>query len=433
MCEASGDEIGSKRHRTNPVIEERLVGALARSEAGTVSFRAECVGHARTWSSAREAAAENDDDEDSFSAYIYDSTIPADMFRGKMVSYRGSGSMGSSLLFRFNLCFETAITEVVIHMWGVYFEVDNVGLRERQLAVEAFDGQPGIVEKRLEASALASDHQPRDCELRVRFQGPTTAFRLVAVDSALCIRSRGRIRCTVNRAQPAPNDLARDLGSMLDEAVYSDLTLAVGDRTFKVLRAIVCARSPAMRAQLALGREAEESVVAIHDADPDAFLVFLRWCYTGQLDLQRPNTHLVLATLALADKFLVPSLVSLCADELMTLVEDPGAGNVALHCLQLIYNLPSADHNKTLHKLRLLCLDHVSTHFTDFASRDPASLERFVQKAPAAIIQICLRLAKTHSTTGRLSTLFGRDHGEARHHDDHDDDDDEGASHAGAG
>ncbi|KAJ8605554.1 hypothetical protein CTAYLR_000127 [Chrysophaeum taylorii] len=337
----------AKRRKTtagSPAVEETLIQAKASCEVGSVSFRVDCLAHARTWGSAREAADENDDEEESFTSYSYESMSPSEMFRGKMVSYRGSGSLGTSTVFRFVLTFERPVIEARVNMAGVYFEVDDEHGRERQLEVQRLDGEPEITEHFLAGDELASDHRVHECELRVGFGGPTTAFRLIAHDEAYCIRSRGRIRVSVVDAIPRPNDLATDLGRMLDDETYSDLTLLVSTRAFKVLRAIVCARSPAMRAQLGSGVEADSHEITLHDVEPEPFAAFLRWCYTGQLAkpldaTARHHAQLVLATLALADRYCAASLITLCVDELMSLITETEP-NVALHCLQLIYSNP---------------------------------------------------------------------------------------------
>lgn len=393
--EAYEDPPLMKKLRRSPQVEEAFIEARALCDCGRVSFRAECAGHARTWSSALEAAAENDDEEESFTSYYYESTLPGDMFRDQLVSFRGAGSLGSARVFQFKLHLDTAITEAVVEMWGVYFEVDQATRRERQL--EAQDAE--IAHQRLSAEQLASDHRLRQCELRIRFRAPTTCFSLVAHDEAFCIRSRGRLKLTVVRASPKANDLADDLGTLFDEESSSDLTLSVKGRTFKVLRAILCARSSAMRAQLAAGLEARSPVITLPDIDPEPFALFLRWCYTGQLPNQthpKPtDTTLLLGVLEIADRYLAGALVSLCVDKLISLVESAEPKGTVLQCLLLIYSNPGLDASPVVHKLRLLCLDIVSKHFSDVYHHDPCAFHDFVKAAPAAMVQIGLRLASS--------------------------------------
>lgn len=96
----------------------------------------------------------------------------------------------------------------------------------------------------------------------------------------------GIIDLNGNRIPVPPSDLGRHLGLLLhftDVSGSSDVSFSVGGETFRAHRAIVAARSPVLKSQL-FGSVADDATgITLHDVQPAAFRILLRFLYTDTL------------------------------------------------------------------------------------------------------------------------------------------------------
>ncbi|PNH04451.1 ARM REPEAT PROTEIN INTERACTING WITH ABF2 [Tetrabaena socialis] len=109
-------------------------------------------------------------------------------------------------------------------------------------------------------------------------------------------------------AGPPPRTLPADLGALLDRQPdgTADLTIVVGDRTFHVHRLLLCARSDYFLRMFAAGFvEDNAQQLILPEADPDAFELWLRFVYTGAVDIPTAQAK---AVVELANQLLVPEL-----------------------------------------------------------------------------------------------------------------------------
>lgn len=90
---------------------------------------------------------------------------------------------------------------------------------------------------------------------------------------------------------------------------FSDLTLKVQERSFKVHKAILCARSAVFASKI-LGDNTGASTIVIRDCDPGTFEDVLFYLYTGKL--KRLSHANVTALSDAADKFEIPALKEEC-------------------------------------------------------------------------------------------------------------------------
>ena len=127
---------------------------------------------------------------------------------------------------------------------------------------------------------------------------------------------------------PAPEvldcDLGQQLGSLLDTATLSDVTLAVGNEEFKAHKAILSARSPVFRAMFKHDgfKEQQENFVQIMDHDPKVVKEMLKFIYTGEVPELKEMVH---DLFFIADKYQLERLKQLCEKQLW---KDIGVKNV---------------------------------------------------------------------------------------------------------
>ncbi|TKW11288.1 hypothetical protein SEVIR_6G223500v4 [Setaria viridis] len=144
------------------------------------------------------------------------------------------------------------------------------------------------------------------------------------------------------------SDLASHLGGLLDCTAGSDVSFVVNGETFPAHREVLAARSPVFKAQL-LGSMADAKMpsITLHDMDPAAFKVLLRFMYTDSLpgddELGFPPCEMFQDLLALADRYALDRLKFICANKLWEYVSTDTVG-AALHCAEM-YNCPELKRN----------------------------------------------------------------------------------------
>ena len=120
---------------------------------------------------------------------------------------------------------------------------------------------------------------------------------------------------------PAPEvlncDLGQQLGSLLETATLSDVTLAAGNEKFKAHKAILSARSPVFRAMFKHDgfKEQQENFVRITDHDPKVVKEMLTFIYTGEAPELKEKAH---DLFCIADKYQLERLKQLCEKQLWT-------------------------------------------------------------------------------------------------------------------
>mmetsp|Transcript_10843 Transcript_10843/g.15126 ORF Transcript_10843/g.15126 Transcript_10843/m.15126 type:complete len:488 (-) Transcript_10843:133-1596(-) len=99
--------------------------------------------------------------------------------------------------------------------------------------------------------------------------------------------------------------------NLLESGKFADLELVCRNKKFGVHRVILASQSSVFAAQL-YGRlkESQEDVIEVSDEyDPDIFMTFLRFLYTGEISLHMNN---IKGLLTLADFYRVPALHRAC-------------------------------------------------------------------------------------------------------------------------
>jgi speckle-type POZ protein len=147
-----------------------------------------------------------------------------------------------------------------------------------------------------------------------------------------------------------PPDLVSHLGGLLDCATGSDVSFVVDGKEFPAHRAVLAARPPVFKAQLfGFLADARMSSITLHDIDPAAFKVMLRFIYTDCLpgdnelgDAPAPSAMLQ-DLLAMADRYALDRLKLFCAKKLWEYVSTDTVG-VILHCAEM-YNYPELKRN----------------------------------------------------------------------------------------
>ncbi|CAF0994194.1 unnamed protein product [Adineta steineri] len=146
--------------------------------------------------------------------------------------------------------------------------------------------------------------------------------------------------------------LSDDFLVLLDNPVYSDVTLVCGQKEFPVHKALLSARSRVFQAMFEHKMlENERSRVEIEDIDGDIMLEILRFIYTGK-------THnidkLADALLPAADKYCLDRLKVQCEETLCTIIDKDNVADTLI-----LADLHSAQ------QLRQQAIDFINTHPQD--------------------------------------------------------------------
>lgn len=105
--------------------------------------------------------------------------------------------------------------------------------------------------------------------------------------------------------------LSENLGNLFENGQFSDFTINVKDREFKIHKAILAARSPVFASMLQHDfKEKQDNTVDLSDYDPDVFEDFLGYLYSG--NSERISTENVAELYEAAEKYDIPTLKEEC-------------------------------------------------------------------------------------------------------------------------
>lgn len=136
---------------------------------------------------------------------------------------------------------------------------------------------------------------------------------------------------------------------LLDNPVYSDVTLVCGHKEFPVHKAILSARSKVFQAMFEHKMlENERSRVEIEDIDGDIMLEILRFIYAGKI---QNIDSLADALLPAADKYCLERLKVQCEETLCSTIDKDNVADILI-----LADLHSAT------QLRQQCIDFINTH-----------------------------------------------------------------------
>ena len=143
--------------------------------------------------------------------------------------------------------------------------------------------------------------------------------------------------------------LSDDFQSLLDNPIYSDVTLICGEREFFVHKAILSARSKVFQAMFEHKMlENECSRVEIKDINSDVMYEILRYIYTGKIENKE---HLIDLILSAADKYCLERLKIQCEEILCTTIDKDNVADILI----------LADHHSA-NQLRQQAIDFINTH-----------------------------------------------------------------------
>ncbi|KAI3936270.1 hypothetical protein MKW92_029598 [Papaver armeniacum] len=147
-----------------------------------------------------------------------------------------------------------------------------------------------------------------------------------------------------------PSDMSQNLKGLLESEIGSDITIQVGNESFKAHKSILAARCPVFRAQFfGLVGKTDMETVAIEEFDPFAFKAMLLFLYSDEipepgelsdLDSHCTSTTIMQHLLFAADRFVLVRLKLMCEAKLCEeITPNTVATTLALadqhECLQL--------------------------------------------------------------------------------------------------
>ena len=146
-------------------------------------------------------------------------------------------------------------------------------------------------------------------------------------------------------------ELSQHLGSLLETATLSDVTLAVGDKEFKAHKNILSARSPVFRAMFQHDtKEHKENRVQISDCDPYTVEEMLTFIYTGEAPRLKEMAH---SLFVIADKYQLERLKKMCEQALWEKLDVTNAVDTLLLAVT---------HDLVL--LKRSCIRFITTHIS---------------------------------------------------------------------
>ncbi|XP_076367426.1 rabankyrin-5 isoform X2 [Tachypleus tridentatus] len=148
--------------------------------------------------------------------------------------------------------------------------------------------------------------------------------------------------------------LLKTVASLFDKELYSDLTVELDGRTVKAHRFVLSARSSSW----GVPNLGEINHLDLKDIPQNVGLALLKWVYTDQVELGKPDSFL-LDLMRAAKRFNLDSLMDRCERALMSSV------NVR-NCVQF-YQIADEIGAETL---KNYCSELISTHWSDFTSDD---------------------------------------------------------------
>lgn len=118
-----------------------------------------------------------------------------------------------------------------------------------------------------------------------------------------------------------PSSFSKDLETLVGGDKFGDVALIVGEETLQAHKSILTARSPVFAAMFEHNmQEAAQNCVVIEDVDPTVFKALLRYIYSDKVTCLNSKAH---ELYAVADKYGIPTLKSLCRNHILQKL-DPG-------------------------------------------------------------------------------------------------------------
>ncbi|XP_044010257.1 speckle-type POZ protein-like A [Aphidius gifuensis] len=169
---------------------------------------------------------------------------------------------------------------------------------------------------------------------------------------------------TLNATLNATPQLSLDWKKLLLSEKSADVTIHVGQKTFRVIKGILGARSPVFSAmfdheQL---KENEKNEVIIEDIDEGVFEEFLHYIYTGE----SPNIDkMPKELLAVADKYQVDCLKNICEEVICKTIIFDNVASIFVF---------SDRHN--LEKLNKKCLEFMKKNLLTVMSNEEFQVQK---------------------------------------------------------
>ncbi|BFZ07198.1 hypothetical protein BsWGS_10236 [Bradybaena similaris] len=148
--------------------------------------------------------------------------------------------------------------------------------------------------------------------------------------------------------------LSEDFAQLAGKEVYADITFVVGETSFPSHKVILAARSEYFRALLYGGMKESQpgtTEIELKDTPPFAFSVFLKYIYTGCINLTEIQEEILLDILSLSHRFGFVELESSISDYLKAIL--------SIHNVCPIFDLANM-YNLT--SLCNVCEDYMDTH-----------------------------------------------------------------------
>lgn len=146
--------------------------------------------------------------------------------------------------------------------------------------------------------------------------------------------------------------LVADLGTLLDNDMFTDITFKVNGQEFKAHKAILSARSAIFKAMLSGKYTEGKSPIELRDINPQTFKQLLNYLYTGKLpDLYDKPDDLYIT----ADKYCLNRLRSYCENTMILSISEENA----VRYLLLADTYSAID-------LKIACMCYINTHAPKF-------------------------------------------------------------------
>ena len=159
-------------------------------------------------------------------------------------------------------------------------------------------------------------------------------FRKLLHENSLTINFSGKFMIlsepveSISQESQITDTAKQILKVMHEKNLFSDIQIEVGDKLFRVHRAVLASRSSVFHKMFEIDmKEKEEGRVKISDIEHDVMSDLLAYIYTGCVPQIKSHTKDLLLA---ADKYHIPDLVSLCEDELRSNLTPTNVAEVVL-------------------------------------------------------------------------------------------------------
>ncbi|XP_067130283.1 rabankyrin-5 [Centruroides vittatus] len=152
--------------------------------------------------------------------------------------------------------------------------------------------------------------------------------------------------------------LLKTVANLFDKELYSDLTVHLDGRIIRAHKFVLSARSNSW----GVPNLDQTEHLYLTDIPLDTGLTLLKWVYTDQVDLSRPDSS-ILELMKVAKRFLLDSLIERCEKALMSSV------NVT-NCVKFYQTADEIGAEA----LKNHCSELISNHWNDFSSEDFAHM-----------------------------------------------------------